>query len=230
MTTINVQLTRRTPLLRGAVTLNLPVSASEATVRDVKQALAKKVPSVSTMCFSPKRNTLSLNNAHQFKVERQKLVLLLDGKVPKGSKGLADETTLESLRLQNGEITLGVRDLGKQVSWRTVFLIEYVSIASSLVHLFERQHPFAICRQVPSLSTPSSTIFRLFSMANTERVWCIARCRGAFPSASLSASLFQPKMQIHIHHGNFTFYQARIRNCFVCFFSPSSLRPLTKYC
>lgn len=56
----------------------------------------------------------------QFYPERQKLTL-------KGDKtALKDETLLQAAGVSEGG-ELGVKDLGPQISWRTVFLVEYVS-------------------------------------------------------------------------------------------------------
>lgn len=59
---------------------------------------------------------------------RQKLTL-------KGErKALADDDTLAKIGFRNGG-ELNVKDLGPQVSWRTVFLVEYVGCESFLYSL-----------------------------------------------------------------------------------------------
>lgn len=61
----------------------------------------------------------TLNLLKQFSVDRQK-ISLKDSKAP-----LNPETTLSSVGVTDGgELT--VKDLGRQISWKTVFLIEYV--------------------------------------------------------------------------------------------------------
>lgn len=47
-------------------------------------------------------------------------------------KALADEVTLQAAGISEaGE--LSVKDLGPQISWRTVFLVEYVGLYSDIV-------------------------------------------------------------------------------------------------
>jgi len=73
-------------------------SLDTATVGDIKTAIAQKFP--------------------KFYEARQKLALKGD------RKPLADETTLKAAGVTDGgELT--VKDLGAQISWRTVFLYEY---------------------------------------------------------------------------------------------------------
>jgi very-long-chain enoyl-CoA reductase len=43
-------------------------------------------------------------------------------------KTLADETKLKDLGLSEDKAELTVKDLGPQISWKSVFLIEYVGI------------------------------------------------------------------------------------------------------
>lgn len=63
----------------------------------------------------------------QFYPSRQRLSL-------KGTKAsLADDKTLKDVL--GGETELVIKDLGPQISWRTVFLVEYVcGFVSLLVH------------------------------------------------------------------------------------------------
>lgn len=63
----------------------------------------------------------------QFYSSRQKLTLKGD------RKALADEVTLEAAGIVDGA-ELSVKDLGPQVSWTTVFVIEYVSRESRCYH------------------------------------------------------------------------------------------------
>jgi len=99
MTSLTIAATGKSALLRGfPVSLKLEKPADVATIADVKAALAVKFP--------------------RLYVERQKLSL-------KGeAKALDDNAILASAGVRDdGELV--VKDLGPQVSWRTVFLTEY---------------------------------------------------------------------------------------------------------
>ncbi|KAF7290518.1 S5A-REDUCTASE domain-containing protein [Mycena indigotica] len=112
---VNISLGRKkTPLLRS---LKLPLSFSfppspPPTVRDVKRAIQRTYPALY--------------------FERQKLSL------QEASKALADESVL--LFDPAGKAELVVGDLGAQVSWRTVFVIEYLGplIVHPLIYHFPR--------------------------------------------------------------------------------------------
>jgi len=85
----------------------------EATVGQVKAAITAKFP--------------------KFVPARQKITVKGD------KKPLADETKLSTIlgaNLQDGQ--LQVKDLGAQISWRTVFLVEYIGplIIHPLVYYF----------------------------------------------------------------------------------------------
>jgi hypothetical protein len=80
----------------------------------------------------------------QFYATRQKLSL-------KGSKApLANDTTLKDAGVEDGG-ELCVKDLGPQISWKTVFMIEYVrfvfcAVADPMLtacHLFCRRVPWS---------------------------------------------------------------------------------------
>lgn len=60
-------------------------------------------------------------------MSRQKLT-------PKGErKALDDDALLEDVGVSDGD-ELFVKDLGAQISWRTVFVIEYVSVNHAQPH------------------------------------------------------------------------------------------------
>jgi very-long-chain enoyl-CoA reductase len=65
----------------------------------------------------------------QLYVTRQKISSEATG------KGLNDTSTLEEAGVVDGA-TLYVKDLGPQVSWRTVFLVEYVRPSNSFSACF----------------------------------------------------------------------------------------------
>jgi very-long-chain enoyl-CoA reductase len=68
----------------------------------------------------------------QLYVERQKLTL-------KGeAKALDDDAVLAAAGVRDGS-ELAVKDLGPQISWKTVFLIEYVRLFSLSIHLPRQQ-------------------------------------------------------------------------------------------
>ncbi|KAH9985111.1 3-oxo-5-alpha-steroid 4-dehydrogenase-domain-containing protein [Russula vinacea] len=99
MSSLNIAATGKSTLLRGfPVSLKLEKPADAATVADVKAALAAKFP--------------------QLYVERQKLSLQGE------TKALDDNAILATTGIRDGG-ELVVKDLGPQVSWRTVFVTEY---------------------------------------------------------------------------------------------------------
>ncbi|TRM64762.1 3-oxo-5-alpha-steroid 4-dehydrogenase-domain-containing protein [Schizophyllum amplum] len=79
------------------VTVDVP---DNGTVADIKAAIRAKFP--------------------QFHLSRQKL------SVPSDKKAIVDETRVQDLFADASAGELVVKDLGPQISWRTVFLIEYV--------------------------------------------------------------------------------------------------------
>ncbi|KAI9434238.1 3-oxo-5-alpha-steroid 4-dehydrogenase-domain-containing protein [Lactarius indigo] len=99
MTALTVTSAGKSPLLRGfPVTITLDKPVDVAKFADVKAALAARFP--------------------RLYVERQKLTLRGD------SKALDDDAILVAVGVRGGD-ELVVKDLGPQVSWRTVFLTEY---------------------------------------------------------------------------------------------------------
>ena len=121
MVSVNVSAAGRPiPLARGLpVVLEIPSKSLEtAKIADVKEALAAKFPQVSI--------NLELNNEEMDKFFRVQLYPARQKISIKGEKTLLkDEITLQQAGiLDGGELT--VKDLGPQISWRTVFIIEYV--------------------------------------------------------------------------------------------------------
>ena len=127
MVSLTVAATGKSPLLKGLpISLNIAKSADVATVADVKAALAAKLPrvrssrAITRVFLSPSH--LRLRDAFlQLYVERQKLSF--KGEV----KPLDDDAVLAAAGVRDGS-ELAVKDLGPQVSWRTVFLVEYVRL------------------------------------------------------------------------------------------------------
>jgi very-long-chain enoyl-CoA reductase len=131
MGSLTVTATGKSTLLRGfPVSLNLEKPADVATVADVKAALAAKFPRVYSCCHLHSCVSLTYGRVLQLYVERQKLSL-------KGeTKALDDNAILATAGiLDEGELV--VKDLGPQVSWRTVFVTEYVRffLISSLLRV-----------------------------------------------------------------------------------------------
>ncbi|CCO36840.1 enoyl reductase [Rhizoctonia solani AG-1 IB] len=94
-------------------TLEFPGQTLEAiTIGEVKQAIAKQCP--------------------QFYAERQRITATPPVKpADKNSKvvkprALTDKTTLQDAGLDASNSTLYLKDLGTQVSYRTVFIVEYI--------------------------------------------------------------------------------------------------------
>ena len=76
-----------------------------------------------TLAFASTRVSLTYGRVLQLYVERQKLSL-------KGeAKALDDDSILATAGIRDGG-ELVVKDLGPQVSWRTVFVTEYVRFSS----------------------------------------------------------------------------------------------------
>ncbi|KAK0219803.1 3-oxo-5-alpha-steroid 4-dehydrogenase-domain-containing protein [Armillaria fumosa] len=92
------------PFARKILPLTIDVS-SDATVGDVKAKIAQKIP--------------------KFYASRQKITLKNE------KKALGDEIKLSDVGLGNGS-DLEVKDLGPQLSWRLVYIIEY--LGPMLIH------------------------------------------------------------------------------------------------
>ncbi|EKM57802.1 uncharacterized protein PHACADRAFT_89473 [Phanerochaete carnosa HHB-10118-sp] len=101
MVSVTISSTKPTSLAKGlpAILDFSGKSADVVTVADVKRAFTAKYPN-----FYPSRQKLSLKGE---------------------SKSLPDEATLSSIGLSDGG-ELAVKDLGPQISWTTVFVIEYL--------------------------------------------------------------------------------------------------------
>ena len=84
----------------------------------VKRLISKQFPKVRSLGFLTPHIS---NNRLQLQPSRQKLSLKSDT----ANKALDDLATLSSIGItSDGELV--VKDLGAQISWRTVFLTEYV--------------------------------------------------------------------------------------------------------
>ena len=92
-------------------------------------------------------------------MSRQKLTL--EGE----RKALDDEMCLRDVGLKGGG-ELFIKDLGAQISWRTVFVIEYVSLDHA--HLLNSD--IAECRLGLSFCIQSSTGFPKSSMASPSSI------------------------------------------------------------
>ncbi|TDL25624.1 hypothetical protein BD410DRAFT_765221 [Rickenella mellea] len=100
MVSVTISSSRPTALARGLpIDVEIPgKTVEDATIADVKSAILAKFP--------------------KFSVERQKITL--EGE----KKALGDELTFQQAGVLDGGM-LNVKDLGPQISWRTVFLVEY---------------------------------------------------------------------------------------------------------
>ncbi|KZT22001.1 hypothetical protein NEOLEDRAFT_1072406 [Neolentinus lepideus HHB14362 ss-1] len=116
MVGIVVAASGRTPSVAPGLPITVDIvdkSAEDVTVADVKQALAKKFPN-----FYPSRQKVTLSGQ---------------------SKMLSDETKL--VEAAGGDVSeVNVKDLGPQISWRTVFLVEYAGplVIHPLIYHFPR--------------------------------------------------------------------------------------------
>lgn len=105
-----------------AMPLHLNV-ASRGVIKGANFPLQVNLPDDATLSM------LKTGIAHlvpQLNVERQRITN--SDKKPL----LGDEKRLADLNVRNGE-TLQVKDLGPQISWRTVFLVEYVRLDANPV-------------------------------------------------------------------------------------------------
>jgi very-long-chain enoyl-CoA reductase len=107
---------RAPPLARGLpVTLDVPGAWDELAVGAVKAALAERFPQVR-----PPHAPARWSDRAQFYAARQKISRVGD------RAALADDVLLKETGMQEDGAELAVKDLGPQISWRTVFLVEYV--------------------------------------------------------------------------------------------------------
>ena len=107
---------------RGLPT-SIKVPGEDSTIADIKQSIAAKFPKVRVSRSGLLRNVLSGNVGTKFYASRQKITLKGDRKI------LPDHTTLNQAGIVDGSELL-VKDLGPQISWRVVFLVEYVCALS----------------------------------------------------------------------------------------------------
>ncbi|KAF8492874.1 3-oxo-5-alpha-steroid 4-dehydrogenase-domain-containing protein [Gautieria morchelliformis] len=97
---VTVSARGKPPKIARSLPISLELPKQDATVGDVKRAIAKKFP--------------------KFHPDRQKLSLKSDNT----NKALDEQTTLTKLGITTGG-ELVVKDLGPQISWKLVFLVEY---------------------------------------------------------------------------------------------------------
>lgn len=99
--------------------LTVEFHEDDTTVGDLKRRIAAKDPNVRRPVL------LGLLSIHltclKFHPSRQRLTHVGD------RKPLSNETTLEEAGIVDGA-ELNIKDLGPQISWRTVFIVEYVSL------------------------------------------------------------------------------------------------------
>ncbi|TCD64037.1 3-oxo-5a-steroid 4- dehydrogenase [Steccherinum ochraceum] len=175
---------RSVSLAKGLpITVSIPGKGVEtATVADVKAEIVKKFP--------------------RFEVSRQKLALKED------KRALVDDKTLRDAGVvDGGEVT--VKDLGPQIGWRTVFLIEYAGplvihpifyylpkiiyggsvqhsrvsqyvFAMTMLHFFKRELETVFVHRFSNGTMPFSNVFK-----NSGHYW-------VFSGAALAYSVYSP--------------------------------------
>lgn len=154
MVTLTISAAGRAQLTRGLpATLEFDKSLEEVTVGEVKSALAVKFPEVRS-CMKAWPLMSLADERRQFSPSRQKLSL-------KGEKkALIDENSLQEAGIHDGD-ELAVKDLGPQLGWRTVYLIEYVRSAVAILILLT----YTTGRLALFLSIPSSTTIQPYMVA-----------------------------------------------------------------
>jgi len=192
--TITVSAAGRVPLARG-----LPINVSfsdkkleDVTISDIKTSVAAKFPR-----FYPARQKISLKGE---------------------KKALSDEATLKDAGVTDeGEVT--VKDLGPQVGWRTVFLVEYagpllihplfyhypefwygalvphsplqkVVYTLVLLHFIKRELETIFVHRFSHGTMPFSNIFR-----NSAHYWALSGAALAAAIYSPTYDLFAPYVQ-----------------------------------
>jgi very-long-chain enoyl-CoA reductase len=121
MVSVTVFSNGKVPSFAREFPITIQLSGNHPTIVNVKQAIAARFPKVRV---SRSRLLHEILNSHgtQFYASRQKITVKGDS-----TKALHDDTKVSEAGIVDGS-ELFVKDLGPQISWRTVFLVEYVRL------------------------------------------------------------------------------------------------------